>query len=223
MFKLIEYEYKVYCDGAYRSDIVAAVGVYIINVFNGESSSWGKILAVKNEMDSNQVEIFAIIETLKRLINLKFEKHRIVIYSDNSPSVEYINDLRRFSKNKKNCKFSSYYKLICSLIGSFENVKFEWIPRKENTQAHCLCKNAIETSLNIYKSKQIKVTYKEKNIFIAQSSKGNANYIVDLNSNRCTCKYFLLQRQKNFMKCKHILASMYYVENKTNNKGEEEG
>lgn len=202
-------EFNVFVDAALRRGIVASVAAIIINVNTREQHTLERLVTIK-KTDSDDVEFFAVIEAIRKLTDMRLEEHSITIYSDCLPIIQSINYLKEQGKQIKNYRINAYCTLICSMISKFESIEFRWISRKENKKAHDLCRRIIEVPLNIYKSKQIQLIQINDSIFLAQSSKGNCSYTVNLNLGTCTCGYFQLQRPSNATKCKHILAAMQY-------------
>ena len=85
---------------------------------------------------NNIAEYMALIDVLKKLIDLGLTSKKILVRGDSNL---VINQMRRLWKAKGG-RYKPYYDEAMELAKSFEDIKFRWIPREQNAFADDLSK-----------------------------------------------------------------------------------
>lgn len=179
-----------------------------------------KEIEIKRINETIYLELLSVLLALEYLLNIDVKMYsEIDIYNDNT-TVIYI--LSRLFKNKRKAtKIEEILnieleraKYIVSRIG---NVNFKYINTKEN-QAHKILENYRKADKILKKIllsrkweediKELEIDYIKDAEFVVKTMKGN-EFIVNLEKNTCTCRYFYYNREI----CKHIIACKRYRKN----------
>lgn len=107
---------NIFVDGSGGND--SGYGFYIENT--GES-----FYEKKSNLTNNQAEYMAIIQALKRIIDIEKE---IIIYSDSKVVVSQLN--HQYAINNDTLRLLA--RDTWSLIKRYKSVKIIWIPREQN-------------------------------------------------------------------------------------------
>jgi len=131
--------YYIYTDGASRGNPGdSAYGFAILKDDDILSKGNGYL----GEKTNNQAEYIALLEGLKKLLELDINKN-VIIYMDSQLIVRQIKGVYKI----RNKKLKEYYKKIVKLLDKIENWKIKHINREENEIADKLANDAIDSYL----------------------------------------------------------------------------
>ena len=131
--------YYIYTDGASRGNPGdSAYGFAILKDDDILSKGNGYL----GEKTNNQAEYIALLEGLKKLLELDINKN-VIIYMDSQLIVRQIKGVYKI----RNKKLKEYYKKIVKLLDKIENWNIKHIKREENEIADKLANDAIDSYL----------------------------------------------------------------------------
>jgi len=131
--------YYIYTDGASRGNPGdSAYGFAILKDDDILSKGNGYL----GEKTNNQAEYIALLEGLKKLLELDINKN-VIIYMDSQLIVRQIKGVYKI----RNKKLKEYYKKIVKLLDKIENWNIKHINREENEIADKLANDAIDSYL----------------------------------------------------------------------------
>lgn len=179
-----------------------------------------KEIRVKRRNETIYLELLSVLFALEYLLNIDVKVDtEIDIYNDNTSVIYILN--RIFRDKRKIIKIEEVLeeeleraKYIIKKIGI---VRFKYIGRKENAAHKILEKYRSEKKmfgkvplLRKWEEdiKELEIDYIKDAEFVVKTVKGN-EFIVNLEKNTCTCRYFYYNREI----CKHIIACKRYREN----------
>ena len=87
-------------------------------------------------MSNNVAEYSGMIGVLEELLKRKWERERILVRGDNMMTIRQMEG----SWKAKKGMYLPYYQRCKKLVSRFKKIKFQWIPREENTEADDLSK-----------------------------------------------------------------------------------
>lgn len=139
--------YKMYSDGCHLKEFkVAGAGAYLTK---NDETIFEISEVIENKSYHALHERFALKIALEKALELKLEKEKIEIYSDDQGLMKILS-----LKNRRN-----YYdegnllKELCDLCDKFEQLSFSYIPRNENERADKLSRKSLEE--NVFKENKI--------------------------------------------------------------------
>ena len=177
-----------------------------------------KEIEVKRRNETIYLELLSVLFSLEHLLNIDVKiDSEIDIYNDNTTVIYILN--RLFKNKRKVTKIEEVLNIeleraryIISRIGT---VNFKYINTKEN-QAHKILENYRKVHKMLKKIlllrkweediKELEIDYTKVAEFVVKTIKGN-EFIVNLEKNSCTCRYFYYNRKI----CKHIIAYKRYM------------
>ena len=129
--------YYIYTDGASRGNPGdSAYGFAILK----DDEILYKGNGYLGEKTNNQAEYIALLEGLKKLLELDINKN-VIIYMDSQLIVRQIKGVYKI----RNKKLKEYYKKIVKLLDKIENWNIKHINREENKVADQLANYAIDS------------------------------------------------------------------------------
>ncbi|MDU1314792.1 MAG: SWIM zinc finger family protein [Clostridium septicum] len=176
-----------------------------------------KEMEVKRRNKTIYLELLSVLLVLEYLLSIGVKiDYEIDIYNDNTTVIYILN--RLFINKRKITKIEEILKAELenakNMVSKIGSVKFKYISSKDN-KAHNILEN-YRKAYKVYEKLTLLEKWKEdiqeleiesikEGMFIVTTLKGN-NFIVDLENNTCTCKYFYYNRKI----CKHIIACKKY-------------
>jgi ribonuclease HI len=160
---------------------------------------------------NNIAEYNAVLSALEWLLQHGHNDRDITIKTDSQLVVNQING----SYSVKAVNLIPLHKKAVNLAKEFDNISFQWIPRKRNKEADELSRQAYRKFLSERpksreeKAKEIigNVTHLHRNLYIVRSQTDVSTlYLVDISKNQCNCPDFENRR----LICKHILAAKLF-------------
>lgn len=158
-------------------------------------------MEVKRRNKTIYLELLSVLLVLEYLLSIDVKiDYEIDIYNDNTTVIYILN--RLFINKRKTTKIEEILKAELentkNMISKIGSVKFKYISSKDN-KAHNILGN-YRKACKVYEKLTLLEKWKEdiqeleiesikEGMFIVTTLKGN-NFIVDLENNTCTCKYF---------------------------------
>ncbi len=125
-------------DGLVEPVNPGGVGTYAFVIYGNGKKIKEEKGVIGEGLSNNQSEYIACIKALERLISLGLTNEPITINSD---SKLLINQLRGIYK-VKSPRLLKHYQKLKTLLSSFSDVRFRWVPREENKEADDLTNKA---------------------------------------------------------------------------------
>jgi ribonuclease HI len=162
---------------------------------------------------NNIAEYNAVLSALEWLLQKGHNNRNVTIKTDSQLVVNQING----SYSVKAVNLVPLYKKAVNLAKEFDNIEFQWIPRKQNREADELSRQAYrkfpsdKPKSREEKAKEIidNVTHLHRNLYIVRSQTDvSILYLVDISKNACNCP----DHENRGTVCKHILAAQMFSE-----------
>jgi len=129
---------NVWTDGAARPNPgKGGIGV----VIRGETWDYTVSLPLPGKVSSNQAEYCALIHALTELIRNNCTDRPIQVYSDSQLMVYQMNGQWQIDRGGN---YTEAYQQAVVLARKFSDLSFDWISRKENTEANALASKALK-------------------------------------------------------------------------------
>ena len=129
-------ELKIYTDGASRGNPGESGAGAVIYQNNTIIKQISKYLGKKT---NNEAEYLAVLESIKFMLERKYQK--AIFYSDSQLLVNQLNGKYKVKAET----IIPIYKEIKALSQNLD-LKFNWIPREENSEADNLANRAIDSN-----------------------------------------------------------------------------
>lgn len=123
----------VNCDGSIRPKNPGgyAGGGYVVRSLQKHIKTGYVDLGQSPEMTNNIAEYAAVLASLEYLVDNNLIDHCIFVRTDSNLVVHQLN--KKYKCYNKNLKI--YRDKIWELVKKFKEVHFQWVPRKDNTEA----------------------------------------------------------------------------------------
>jgi ribonuclease HI len=129
--------WTIYCDGsAMPNPGFMGIGAVIIEP-SGQRHLLSRATHAKG--CNNEAELRALIAALERLESLGTASSRLQVYSDSSILVEQLGG----AQAKPIVRLEAMFAQARALLSSFDQVRFQWIPRHRNGEADALARAAL--------------------------------------------------------------------------------
>lgn len=165
---------------------------------------------------NNIAEYNAVLSALEWLVQYGHNDRNVTIRTDSQLVVNQING----SYSVRSVNLKPLHKKAIKLAKEFNNLQFQWIPRKQNEEADELSRKAYRE----FKRKRPKtrkenakkiisnVTHMDGNLYIVRSqTKDEIMYLVDISERTCNCP----DHQNRGAVCKHILAVQMFCQERS--------
>ena len=139
--KISASEIEVWYDGACEPINPGGYASYGVLIKADGSKIWdeSRLVGFGPEMSNNVAEYSGLLAALKKLIVLGLEKSKILVRGDNMMTI-------RQSEGVWRCRgglYEPYFREVQKLIGKFPHIRFQWIPREQNSEADKLSKRVL--------------------------------------------------------------------------------
>lgn len=128
---------QIFCDGSYFSQLSGKVGRASFSSFvamRGKTKVKSMCFPV-DAVNSFEAEFIAVIHAMQWAILNGIRL--VVIASDSQSMIQMLNgEVKKF-----NPRYEKHVQLILHLVSQFSDIKFVWVPRKENKVADRLCRD----------------------------------------------------------------------------------
>jgi ribonuclease HI len=134
----------VHTDGSTRGKNKIGITKFVgLGVYSKELNI--KISKLVPGLSSNEAEFLALIEGMKKVIDLKIKRAIFKLDSE----IIYRRAIGKKPKMKKhqNQRMDYFQNIVLGLAEKFEEISFEWIPREQNKEADYLAKSATFSNL----------------------------------------------------------------------------
>jgi len=171
-------------------------------------------------LDSFFVELYSILFSLEKLIELSLVREPIELVNDNDEAIKLLNICIEKYKRGLNIYFinndiTKFLLRIIKLYKKFDRLEFKFMPRKYTKQAHDLCRKETLPLIKERRIKLIRVEHLCQNLYIAFNTKRGTTYIVNVEKQTCDCRFFYYENKEKMevVLCKHIIAVNKFIKN----------
>jgi ribonuclease HI len=135
-------KYIVYTDGGSRSNPgPAGLGVYITDGAGNKVKEVSHFLGVQTNNFAEYEAVVQALKALKQILGSKSKTASIVFKMDSELIVRQLTGIYQI---KEVSLIPQFIKVHNALVKDFKNVRFEHIPREENTKADALANAAMD-------------------------------------------------------------------------------
>lgn len=156
------------------------------------------------KLSSNNVaEYTALLRGLEYLIAADL-RGSLVVRGDSQLAINQINGIYQV----RSPRLKPLYQQVMARVRRLDDVRFEWVPRKENEAADALSRQAYRESLEASRRKRAS-DLAVKPLFMSEMRyRVDGHYTVDLEKRTCECLDFRSFCKFAGVRCKHLIAAM---------------